>query len=353
MNAFLWLLLIVGFVAMFIMASRNRPKQASSVPVAHASLKVDIAQNALTFLLSKFTCCQSVESLSIDPRWPNVLGTSVQNAVGRLLSEGLIRPCSDFEAFAGSFGANEYKQMLRERNLKVSGNKPELAARLYAADPNFCRKAVREKRKYVCTDRGEGIARAFMETEDEREASAKSQSFEILKAGRFEEACQVVAAFQLSRAFPMGVGVDWSKYDVKKTAASLRHIFSFTPAILKAVPMDVTNILRPPAAMLLLWGINSVRGLVPENLDTGTHFDPDITARMLLFSSLHRTSLEEMVNAKLDKVEVEVGCDESTCSNCRALRDKVYSITKVPALPYEHCTSKRGCRCTIVAFFDD
>jgi hypothetical protein len=48
---------------------------------------------------------------------------------------------------------------------------------------------------------------------------------------------------------------------------------------------------------------------------------------------------------------VEIGGvqDGSWCESCQNFSSKIYGVQEVPDIPYELCTSDRGCRCIAIA----
>ena len=74
---------------------------------------------------------------------------------------------------------------------------------------------------------------------------------------------------------------------------------------------------------------------------------------MVLFYAYNQRSLGNY-NRNRDILRgVEISDAEDSCPACRKLTHKVYTFGKVPELPYENCTSGKGCRCTYVPSLKD
>ena len=69
--------------------------------------------------------------------WNKILGESLDSAIHRLKADGALLPANDpIGRILYGKGANELKTMCRERGLKVSGTKEQMAERLAGIDPS-------------------------------------------------------------------------------------------------------------------------------------------------------------------------------------------------------------------------
>ncbi len=65
-----------------------------------------------------------------------------------------------------------------------------------------------------------------------------------------------------------------------------------------------------------------------------------------MFYGSHKANLEEYrkQNDVVKGVKIVVASD--SCDVCKKLSNKQFTIDNVPELPYEKCTSSKGCRCS-------
>jgi hypothetical protein len=69
--------------------------------------------------------------------WDGLLGESISSAIQKLKAEGALLPADEpAPRILHSRGANELRKMCRERGLKVSGTKEQMAERLAGIDPS-------------------------------------------------------------------------------------------------------------------------------------------------------------------------------------------------------------------------
>jgi hypothetical protein len=245
-------------------------------------------------LLSKFVHLENLDNFTKLDYWENVLGESPKQAIERFVDEGILI-AADLDALLSyKYKVTELKDLLKQRNLPVSGSKKEMIQRLVQADHDGMKKVTAGWMIFECTKNGNEIIEQYWGSEKEKRASVEQQVVEYIKNRNFKEASLTVAAYEAEQVFPRGIGIDWKHYDPNKDMEMLNIIFESKPKIL--------------------------------------------------------ARLEDGKKAGIEKVKVLAFQD--SCKACKKLENKQYKLHQIPVLPYEHCTHEMGCRCTTIAVFD-
>ena len=298
-------------------------------------------------LLSKFIHANRFEDFAKHDYWKNmwnnVLGEPSAQAIKRFVDEGMLMTPGLNDLLFYKYKINELKDMLKKRDLPVSGRKEEMIERLVQADPDGMRKAVAELSLLKCTQCGHEIAEQYVEAEKEKRNNAESQVMEYLTKRKFREASLAVAAYEAEQVFPRGMGIDWKHYNPKNDIETLNTIFENKPKILDSLGNEKLEALRIAAAMMALWGENKAKKWLPTDFETGLSLDNDAAARMFLFTCVHGGTLERYRSSGLECVEILAASD--SCESCKKLAGKHYKLDEAPELPNPNCTHKMGCRC--------
>jgi hypothetical protein len=132
---------------------------------------------------------------------------------------------------------------------------------------------------------------------------------------------------------------------------TIKHILQNTPALLADCPPEVLEPLRIAAAMLELWGTNSIKDFVTIEGELDYRFGTDAIAHMLHSHGCFRRSLENFRDVGISAVKLLGAPDSDTCDACRAADGKAFKIRKVPELPLANCAcrGKYGCQMIVVA----
>jgi len=299
-------------------------------------------------LLSKFRNGDSPDRYRDAQYWEAVLKRKPLKVIEQFLKEGVLEPARLQELVDYKFKASDLKLMLKERTLKVSGCKEELIQRLIENDEQSMRDATKGLNVYRCTTEGIRFAERYLEGEKSKRDAAEQDALDLLARKQFSKAVRIVAQYEASQVFPRGLGIDWKNYDVESGVESLKTIFERTPGILKDIEGNRLDKLRLAAAMMQLWGTNTARHWLPNDFETGIHLDGDTASRMLVFHASHIRNMQICRLSSVKTVEVLSVNDGNTCTDCRKISGRRYKLDNVPELPYAKCTSKHGCRCTIV-----
>ncbi len=296
-------------------------------------------------LLSKFIHPQNQDDFAKSDIWKDVLGEHPTQSIKRFLEEGLVTSADLKNTLAYKYKVAELKDMLKQRDLPVSGRKDDMIQRLVTTDPIGIKKSIAGLALLECTQHGKELAEKYLLNEKEKRNCVEQQVLEYIRKRMFREASVAVAAYEAEQVFPRGMGIDWKRHSPNRDIEMMNTIFSSKPKILSKLRDDKLDNLRQGAAMMALWGKNSAQEWLPSDFETESSFDINTAARMFLFYATHKTSLEQYRNSGVVKY-VEILAAQDSCDECKMLTKKKYKLNEVPELPHEHCTNGKGCRCT-------
>jgi len=317
--------------------------------------------------------------------WKVPLGESEREAIERFLKAGLLVHCTVPEQLDWGFTLAQLKGFLRERGLKLAGKKTEIADRLYQADPagmgKACAVALREATErwiewqhrvamekagtaavrkagaecilLKCSETGLRLVSEY--TAIEREMGRRA--LDALRNEDFASAISTVLAFEDKLGFPASPMM--SPEDARKfVCQSIPLAFAAKPKILSAVSEDVMRCLRFTAAAselcVLCRGCGEAKCFAPDtdlikSLKTGLDMENQAALRMVIFHVNFQYKKETWKQMGVRRVQLRAihHPDEMRvpCQTCMELDGREWPIDEVPDLPYQHCTSKFGCRC--------
>ncbi len=300
-------------------------------------------------LLSNFLRFDAPSRYENAEYWSTALQETPQSAIERFLKEGILEKAVNLNDLLDfKFKASDVKAMLKARNLKISGDKATMIARLADSAPEEMKEITKDIILFRCSAAGKEIAERYLEAEKNKKSLAEQEVLLALENKEFSRAAKIVADYEAAQVFPRGIGIDWNKYDTNADVRSLEVIFNETPGILKGMQQAQLQKLRVAAAMMHLWGTNRARPWLPDGFETGIHLDADSATSMIVSYCWYKKHLAEYKKRGLKTVEVSGANDKDTCSECRQISGKKYPLDKVPELPCPKCTCTLGCGCQVL-----
>jgi hypothetical protein len=298
-------------------------------------------------LLAEFVQPRDPDDVCRMKKWQAVFGDDLRQTIRLFGQERLIIRCSLEEHLNYAFGTPALQVMLKERHLPVSGNRSEMIGRLIFSDREGMKQAVAKVFVLRCSEQSRAIVERFLGEQRREHARTESQVAEVLKKGKLEEACRMVAAFEASQVFPRDSEVDWQQYVPDQDLVVLRTIADCRPKVLSKLGGKQQSQLRIAASLMYLWKVNKADEWLPGGFRSGLPVDNASAVRMLVSHAVYKTDLARYQASHIDVVRIYHVGDELVCDACRALETATYPIDRVPELPYEKCTCNVGCRCFI------
>jgi hypothetical protein len=250
--------------------------------------------------------------------------------------------------------------MARDRQLKSSGRKDQIAERLCGADPAGMGKAVAEIALLRCSETGKQLASQFIARKDE----VRRNAVEALKQRNFDLAISVVALFNDELGFPdstlsAGVGCPLGVSDgqiqrgtspetLRLQREQLRRTFTTNPKILSGVDERVLECCRVAAGMSFL-GLGMT--WPPCDPETERKLEDGIldVPNMIISSVQSGMNLEDWRTSGFVKsIKIVGSSGGDSCPACKAAQKAPWPIKDVPELPIPDCTSEGGCNCSYV-----
>lgn len=299
-------------------------------------------------LLSKFRSPRPLSDFGKDYRMP-ALREPVPQAVRRFIEEGFLRP-SPVEEKLETLRVSELKAALKEHQLKVSGRKEELIARLVTQAPAAANAlAASLPPTYGLTDAAREHVERYLMWEAERTAKAVAEAKAALERGDIDSALRAHAAFVELDAWADPT----EAYPAREHAEILRAVAVSRPGILRSIPEAQLPLLRLATALTHLFG-RAARDVLPTGFAAGSHLDDEVAARMMSFYVGRERERERRADADFfSHVKILACDDERTCAACKQLAKRTYARAEVPELPFPACTSPMGCRCSALPVLDD
>jgi hypothetical protein len=193
--------------------------------------------------------------------------------------------------------------------------------------------------------RGEPMTRDDMER----------RCLELLLEGRPIDASSTACMFEANQVPPRGLNVRWDSpgYQAQHGALFIA-MFAPPPAILGELTPQQMLALQVRAAMIEVTGGSRLpKRFLLEDVPVG-NMNADAAARMILFAAQHRQQVEQLRQSKhLGVVGVEILAAPDSCEFCAPNAGKRYRLGEEPVLPHPLCTHKMGCRCDLIAVFED
>lgn len=297
--------------------------------------------------LSKFLSPKSKNDFDEIGNWRIVLGESPQQTINRFINEGLLTNGDIEDKLDYRFKTTELKNLLKKKGLQTSGKKADYIQRLIESNPEEMHRIAKGIDVFSCTDKGREIVAQYLEIEKERRDKVDNDVIEYLRQRKFKDASITIATFEVQRVFPRGLGIDWKRHNPARDIEVLSNIFGSKPKILSNLNDNQMEGLRIAAGMMFLWGTNHAKEWLPSTYETGLYMDNDTAARMFSFYALHKANI---ANYRLNSdvvTGVTILATKTSCDACKLISGKEFTLDNVLELPYENCTSEKGCRCAI------
>ena len=315
----------------------------------------DELTEACLLLLRQFISSQSISKLTATDsaleRWTAALGRVPLEVVKELERRGLLARPTSVQRLESDLTLAQLKSLCRSRNVKLSGKKSELIARLAETDLSDIDRIAPLGNSYICSDAGRELAEAYKQRKEAEKLDTQARSADLLDARDIKGAVKLVCEYEASQVFQRGMGVNWTSRT--EGLPVVKSIYSARKAFLRAVsPGDLANI-RLVAALDYLWGEEV--GIIPDRGRTvsGCKFPLGIAARQLKFHHDHGPESKNLEKIP-DYYEAEyLVPHDGECPACQSRNGKKYPLKELPELPSEDCTCEQGCRCTFAHVVND
>lgn len=309
--------------------------RASSFPKTRAELQ----------FLKVFTLPRELSEVRRLRLSQEALGAPLESIVSRFLGDGFLQDGGvDVPKLLELKSKNELKSLAKVRGVSQSGTKEDLAKKLFKADPSGMAGLFNGKTYLTCTPKGQLLAEKFEQSEKELRLKAESQSESALRAGRYQDACTVVANFEASQIFPRGVGINWNAYDATHDIEILNEIAAYSAPRHRDIAESTLANLRINAGMMNLWGESN-----PLKWLTGSDREFAHEARMILFAAIEKVRLKEFKESGIKQVKILGSGRDDACKICNQADGQIYPIESAPELPHVQCTCQYGCGCIFIA----
>ena len=297
--------------------------------------------------LSKFLNLHTVEDLVKSDNWEGVLKELPQQTINRFISSGMLTHADLNGHLAYKFKVTELKNMLKQRDMSVSGRKEDLIVRLVQSDADGMKRHVVGLNVIHCTEQGRVVIEQYLNSEKEKRARLERQTMEAIQKRRFKEASQLVAAFEAEQVFHREPSADTENHDPSHDVAMLNCIFDSIPKKLINLNVEIMEHLRVAAGMMHLWGVNCGKEWPSINEITRLGISNESAIDTLFFYAKYRYEITNYKRIGVKTVRIRTCNDSLVCEACQKIASRHHKLSEVPELPYERCTCELGCRCWI------
>lgn len=314
------------------------------------------AESIELIVLSKFLKPSGADV--IPENWISVIGVPSTVFVERLIKSGKLIKSPLVATIVHCNSAPTLKEWCKERRLKVTGKKLDLAQRLIDADYAKMERLHKGRELLECAPESRARAESYIaEKEAERSAVAREGCF-LFGQEKFNEMIELVENYEarqvrmpglsLIMGFDGTTSVRDTEYRPRNRSDDLKTIRGIAvaaPKILASMTADDLDALRAYCAMRYLMRDSMPLSDLPSSFRGIERLGIAGTWRMMHFHLKHLHDIERMKSIDVKKVEVMTsGVSAGTCAACIKI-SKVYGIGSVPELPFQGCTCDAGCRC--------
>jgi hypothetical protein len=295
-------------------------------------------------LLSKFEKGRDIAQVMDWQHLKDTLGEPTKLAIDRFIDESVLVPCTLQESVSKLVTVSDLKELLKERELRLSGKKADLVDRLVEADRAAAEEIVGKRRIMKCSSEAIKLLNAFEEERDVAEAQAKTNAHRLLLERNVRDAYREYIQYTRRYRSP-----DFSS---PHQAEQLEMTLSASPDALSDLDASALAHLQAAVAMSQLWyGEDPLRWL-PES------FPADVINSRTAASYLTRAAGFKRQIAQASEYEWEVRVvfspyDVDSCGLCKQYNGKEFPPGDVPNFPLHGCTSETGCMCELETVWDN
>lgn len=326
----------------WLLGRGKRPPEVCQhpAPAANSPAIPIIRTLARSRLLSRFLDPVNPDFVTAVSYLESALPESYRDAIRGFVRDGLLVPYpltpDDLNGVQSIFSIGELKEMLRERGIKVSGRKEDLARRLLASDFAGISAVVAARGLMHCSASGAALANRYSKYCQAMDSGVEEVALRVeaaLREGKVEDAMRIYSAFEQERPpFHSEIPLIPCSRDDLMTALT-----DTPPALLPHSAAEISEA-RIHAAMALL-GMTRLPCFKRETKPVHT---------LIAYVALHR-NLESWRRSGVVPGVTVLCSDDGPCEECKKLQDRVWPIKAVPELPNPACTTPGGCRCVMAA----
>ena len=332
------------------MAGRKRESSPPPLLPRTTAIPADWASRP-TYLavLQRFLSLRDART-GVPEYWEPMFGTHPRHVVEALLQLHLLEPASLAETVESCHTGADLKKLLAARGLKVSGRKAEQAQRLIEADPEGMRSFAAEHQVVRCSPGRESRPSSRrLDCQAQALETATDELIAALRNRQFKTAIQIADAWRNQRFEPSvhpaqeAMTIPSQLRTLEERTREVAAMFTLRPKILRGLSPDEWEGLHLNYAVWQLLGQSADEKCMPGFMGLG-EMDAATVMRMMGFYASHQRELEQWKPLGVKTARIAC-CHSGSCDACEALDEKRYALSKLPELPYEHCTCALGCRC--------
>jgi hypothetical protein len=283
--------------------------------------------------------------------WAGALEEPPREVVARFIRKGLLESLPLIDNVVGCNSVAHLKKLLKERGLKVTGKKRELAERLVAHNETEMETLHHGRAILTCSARVRELASQYLAEKAKDHDDTIAAALAALRMGDFAIASQTIAAYrgrQLKLHAPNPLAIEGPPRSTSADIEALKVIFGLKPDILGPLSASDWDAIHAIAGVNhLLDGALSADWLTRE-LEGRSKLSEEAVLRMMRFALLHHRDLGRLRQIGV-KQATFICVKGGSCEACLTMADKVFPLEAFPALPYKKCTCDIGCRCSMRA----
>lgn len=180
-------------------------------------------------------------------------------------------------------------------------------------------------------------------------STATDELIGALRHREFRTALQIADAWHAQRFEPPvhpaqeAITIPAQPRSLEDRVKEIAEIFTLWPKILKGLDAEQWEGLHLNYAVWQLLGQSADEKCMLGFTGLGA-MDVATVLRMLGFYANHQRELAQWRPLGVKTARIAC-CHSGSCDTCEALDGRRYAVSKLPELPYEHCTCALGCRC--------